>query len=100
MATLYITEFRDLAGPSNGMAPPWAQQPPVAEQTVAITGASAQSAAFSGSTRYIRVHADAICSIEVGPAPVATTAKARMAASTTEYFGVKVGDQIAVISNT
>lgn len=109
MATLYITEFQALGqaslptyasgpnGPSQA-----ALQPPVAEQTVAIGGASAASAAFNASTSLVRIHTDAICSVEFGTAPTATTSTARMVAGQTEYFGVVPGQslKVAVITNT
>lgn len=95
MATLYITEFSSL-DPSGSAA----VAPPVTGQTVAIAGASAQSAAFATNTRIIRVHTDVICSILIGSNPTATAAQARMAAGQTEYFVVKPGDKIAVITNT
>jgi hypothetical protein len=106
MATLYITEYTDMpidvnARPLNIMA-----EPPVAEQTVAIGGASAQSSAFNHATRIIRLHTDAICSVLVGANPTATTSNKRMAANQTEYFALPYTSQssstnkIAVITNT
>lgn len=99
MATLYVTEF---AGPfvKFGVGGWIAQQPPVAEQTVVIGAGSLQSAAFNANTAMIRVHTDAICSIEVGTNPTATATTARMAANQTEYYGVGAGQKIAVITNT
>ena len=79
-----------------GQAP---QEPPVAEQTIAITGSSTALAQFSGYTAMIRVDCDAICSISIGNSPVATTTNKRLAANQTEYFGVIPGQQIAVITN-
>lgn len=94
MATLYVTEFADDDINS-------AKEPPLQEQTVAIGGGSVQcSNAFTNTTRLIRVHTDAICSIAIGLNPTATTAKRRMAANQTEYFSVEAGFKIAVISNT
>ena len=52
-----------------GQAP---QEPPVAEQTIAITGSSTALAQFSGYTAMIRVHCDAICLISIGNSPMAT----------------------------
>lgn len=100
MATLYISEYTAESFRTASGGIPIAQEPPTAEQTVAISGASAQSSAFGGSTRVIRVHTDAICSILVGSSPTATTAKKRLPADHTEYFAVQPGDKIAVISNT
>ena len=94
MATLYVCEYADDDINS-------AKEPPLAEQTVAIGGASvACSNAFHAQTRLIRVHTDAICSIAIGKAPTATAAKKRMAANTTEYFSVESGFKIAVITNS
>jgi hypothetical protein len=101
MATLYVAEFNRLGLDRRGNEEvPIAQNPPVAEQTVAMSGTSAQSNAFSGKTTVIRVHTDAVCSILIGTNPTATAAKMRLAADQTEYFGVLPGDKIAVITNT
>lgn len=112
MATLYITEFQAI-GYAGG--PTWAagtngptqaaQQPAVANQTVAIGGASVASAAFNAATTLVRLHTDSICSIAFTlpgstTDPVATATSARMAANQTEYFGVVPGTKVAVITNT
>lgn len=103
MATVYITEFAragaDRLGQPLYNVP---RQAPLAEQTVAIGGASAQSAVLNAETTLVRVHTDAICSVLFGVNPTATTAKMRMAAGQTEYFSVPAnsGLKIAVISNT
>lgn len=99
MAVLYVTEYAT-AAVDQGRAVPVGYGPPVVNQTVAIGGASVQSAAFNANTRLIRVHSDAICSILVGSNPTATTSTARMAANQTEYFGVAPTHKIAVITNT
>ena len=94
MAKVYVAEFAaiDLNV---------AREPPLAEQTVAITSNSVQcSNAFHSSTRVIRVHTDAICSVAISGSPTATVNTRRMAADTTEYFGAHGGQKIAVILNT
>lgn len=93
-ATLYVTEFKE--------RPPVTYQaawtPAVANQTVAIGGASTQSAAFQWNTALIRVHADIACHVVIGGAnPVATASSMRMIAGQTEYFLVVPGDLLAVI---
>ena len=94
MAKVYITEF--VAIDMNV-----SREPPRAEQVVAIGGTSVQcSNAFQAGTRVIRVHTDAICSVAIGNDPTATANTRRMAANTTEYFGVDGGQKIAVITNT
>ena len=100
MATLYISEYSASSFFLSGKELQVVQEPPTAEQTVAIAGASAQSSAFGSATRIIRVHTDAICSVLVGSNPTATTAKKRLPADHTEYFAVQPGDKIAVITNT
>jgi hypothetical protein len=104
MATLYVTEFSRIERQDGlpGAIVQIAQQPPVAEQTVSISGTSAQSSAFNANTRFVRLHTDAICSVEFGTNPTATTAKARLAANQTEYFAVNPGGSVivAVITNT
>lgn len=94
-ATLYIAEFS--GGLPDGT--PVARQPALVEQTVAIGGSATSSSAFSGDTKLIRVHTDAICSIKIGAAPTATATAARMSADSTEYFYVLPGHKISVITN-
>lgn len=102
MAVLYVTEFVEIMQGFAGRISQAVMQPPVAEQTIAIGATTATSASFNVKTRLIRVHSDAICSIEVGLTPAATATTARFAANQTEYFGVPVGQgfKIAVITNT
>lgn len=101
MAVLYISEYATAGAVGlGGNVIQAAQEPPIAEQTVAISGSSAQSSAFQNNTTFIRVHTDAICSVLVGSNPTATATKKRLAANQTEYFAVVPGFKIAVISNT
>jgi hypothetical protein len=99
MAVLYITEFNAIGGSGN-FPVAGAYQPPVAEQTVAVSGSSTQSAAFNVNTLFVRLHTDAICSIEFGASPTASLTTARMAANQTEYFNVVPGQKVAVIANS
>lgn len=102
MAVLYITEFADFAITGSGHSGQVGAQPPMAEQTVAIGVGSAQSSAFNNNTKLVRLHTDAICSVEFGTNPTASATKARMAANQTEYFTVPGGGtyKVAVITNT
>lgn len=111
MATLYIAEFQAVG---QGGMPPFsvgpsgpsqiAQQPAIAEQTVAIAGASAAAAPFNAQTTIVRLHCDAICSVKFGSAAGSTVAATivmeRMPADTIEYFGVYPGQVVSVIANT
>lgn len=102
MASLYITEYARQGRDASGFQMVVADEPPVANQKVSIGGTSTQSSAFADGTKFVRVHTDAICSIEFGTNPTATTSTRRMAANTTEYFSVPLGQsyKVAVISNT
>ena len=98
MATLYITEFKGLDKDSNGFVPQVMQVPPVAEQTVAVTGASVQSVALNPQTVMVRVVSDSLCCLAFGASPVAATTSMRMAADSAEYFRIVQGNKIAVIA--
>lgn len=102
MAVLYVTEFARQGRDAAGYRMVVAEEPPVANQTVAIGAGSVQSNAFNLATQFIRVHTDAICSVEVGVNPTATVTTRRLAANTTEYFAVPEHTtwKIAVITNT
>ena len=95
MATLYIAEF--VLETINGV--PYAKQPPVGEQTVAIAAGAASSAPFSHATKLVRLHCDVACSIRFGGG-AASSANTRMAANQTEYFAAPVpGDSVSVIAS-
>ena len=100
MAVLYITEYA-LMGSAPNAGPQMPMDPPIASQTVAIGGVSAQSAFFNVATRFVRLHSDVVCSVALGPAPTATATGARMAANQTEYRAVPEGGtcRVAVIAN-
>ena len=102
MSTLYVAEFADIGGGGNFPVQA-AHVPPLAEQTVAIGGSSTSCTnAFGVNSNFVRIQADATCSIAFGKTPVATTGTMRMAAGTTEYFSVPAGAgyKVAVISNS
>ena len=105
MTKLYISEYARVtqaSGPGNAalQAP---EEPPLATQVVDFTAGAAQSAAFNAKTRFVRVHADAICSVKFGAAPTATVNDPRFAAGQTELRGVP-GDgsaaKVSAITNT
>lgn len=82
----------------------------VASQSIAIGATSAPSAAFNAKTNLIRVHAEALCAVEIGGSlvggltagavPVAVAPNGRMVVGQTEYFIVSPGDKLAVITST
>lgn len=96
-ATLYLTEFK----PGSPVTYQAANTPPLAQQVVAVAGASAQSAAFQWNTGLIRVVCDVICDVLVGGTnPVATTSMMRLSVGVPEYFQVTPGDKLAVIAGS
>lgn len=100
MAFLYIEEFSDLQIVNReGLAV--GKQPSVAPQKIAIAVGSTLSAAFNDKTRFVRLHTDAICSYKFGGSGVtAANTDPRLAANSTEYFGVTPGQFVANIQNT
>jgi hypothetical protein len=102
MAFLYITEFDTLGRDNNNNAAMAAVVPPLAEQAIAITGTSAQSAAMQTGTKIVRLMSDVVCSVKFGTNPTATTGTMRLAADSAEYFAVPAGVsfEVAVITNT
>lgn len=103
MAKVFISEYPELAQDTLGrpMLVGKNRTSGQLDQTpVNIGGASVQSSAFADDTNVIRVHTDAICSIKIGPNPTATADSARLAAGQTEFFHVKPGWKIAVITNS
>jgi len=95
---IYITEYRDVAHDAAGNPLQCGQEPPVAEQFVAIAGTSAQSAAFNDATNFVSIYADSDCHIAFGDDPDATQDLRKMGAGTTMFCGVKPGHKVAVIN--
>lgn len=100
MAVLDISEYNILAADQNTRFVLTGQEPNIANQQVSISASSAQSAAFSSVTRFVRVHTDVTCRIAFGDNPIASATTKRMAANSTEYFGVYPGHKIAVITSS
>lgn len=108
MAVLYVTEYCSLAiAQVGGMVAQVPQEPPLAEQAIAITAGSTITAAFNAKTTLVRIETDAICGITFGTAPTATVQAAgvgsgRLIAGQTEYRGVPKGQNFkaAVIATT
>lgn len=96
MATLYITEYAEMALVQNGQMGQMPMEPPLASQAVTIAGASAQSAAFNAKTKYVRLMTDTACAVLFGTNPTALTGNDRMAANTVEYHAVPVGKSFKV----
>jgi len=101
MATLYISEYQDVANTGYiGIQVPL--EPPLAEQTITISGSSTQCTnAFNEKTKFVRLQTDTPCSVLFGTNPTATTSKGRLPFDCVEFRGVPVGlgYKVAVISN-
>lgn len=102
MAKLYVTEYQDLPRDAKGIAIVAGNEEDGGgvDQVVDFTAGATQSAAFAADTKFVRLHTDAICSLAFGANPTATTSKKRMAANTTEYYGVRGGQKVSAIVNT
>ena len=99
MSKLYISEYAELPVSKNGQLIQAPIMPSITTQVVTFT-TSTQSSAFNASTKFVRIHSDAICSFLFGTNPTATTSSPRMVAGATEYFAVSPGLKVAVIDNT
>ena len=98
-ATLYISEFVNGVSTVGTTLPPVPPQPSVANQTVALSGASAQSAAFNSKTRVVSLICDEGCSVSFGDNPTATTTNYLLQQGVPVSFGVIQGQKVAVIYN-
>lgn len=95
MAAIFITEYAEAVNIAGKLVPAGVE-PAVAEQTVAITAGSLQSAAFNDKTTFVRVNVDGICHLKFGTNPTAVTTEKRIADESTEFFGVSPGQAIKV----
>ena len=98
MAVLYVSEYGGLA--VGGL--PVGFEPSIRDYTLAIGAGGVSTVAFDNATTIIRVHTDAICSIAIvaTTTSTATTSNKRMGAGATEYFGVRGGYHVSVITNS
>lgn len=99
--TLYIREYCALAPTTGGNNLAMGAEPGNRDQQItSVSSTSLTSSSFLQNSYYIRLHTDAICSVNFGSTPTATTTNARLAANQTEYFAVIPGQKVAVILNT
>ena len=99
MAVLNITEYEELARDSQGNVILAGKEPRVTSQSVTYT-TSAQSAAFNGKTRYIRVVADAVAYLDFGSNPTSTTSDTRLPSGVVEFYGVEPGQKVSAYDGT
>lgn len=95
---VWISEFAVLtATASGGSSGQMASLPSLVDQaTLDISGGVQSSAAFSSSTKFIRVTCEVQCAVKVGA--TATTSSLPIGAMSPEYFGVQPGVTISVIA--
>lgn len=98
-ATLYITEFPAGVSPAGTQTAQMPGQPAVTTQAIALSGASALSAAFNAKTHAVLLTCDEGCSVVFGTGPTATTSDTLLQQGVPYYFGVAPGDKVAVIAN-
>jgi hypothetical protein len=92
---LWITQY---ASVMNGPMPiPIPVEPDLGSQCLAVGNTSVQSTAWTGGTKFIRVHAEEACCLHFGANPVATATDVYMPANGTEFFAVTGGQKVAVI---
>ncbi len=100
MPIVDITEYDALASDQQGRVIAAGLEPARGTQQVSITGASLQSTALRDTTRFVRIHTDGAVRVAFGTNPTAAGTSQRMAANSTEFFGVQPGTKIAVIQTT
>lgn len=96
---LDITEYDRLATDARGNSVPTGQEPSRRVQQLPISGTSAQSDPMDSATCFVRVHTDTTCRIAFGPDPTASAASQRLPAGATEFYGIRPGTKVAVISS-
>lgn len=95
-----ISEYTNLARDAQNNVVHAGAEPATATQQRTQGGTSTQSDAFSSATYFVRVHTDSAIRIAFGSNPTATTASPRMPAGATEFFGVRPGHKLAVITTS
>lgn len=104
-SVLYITEYVTAQPVRAGQMLAAACDPPIAEQIITTSGASAQSANLNANTRFVRLAVGtAGVSVAAGANPAAAVTNRRMAAGSVEYFtvnpeSVAAGFKYAAIDN-
>lgn len=95
MALLYISEGDMQLEDRNGRTLPLFAEPAVTTQRVSFTTA-AQSAAFGGKTKILRIYSDTACNILFGSNPTALATSPRFAAGVEYFRAVRPGDKLSV----
>lgn len=103
-ATLYISEFPNGMSQIGSTSPQIYPQAAITDQTVALSGTSAQSSAFGSSTKAVMLVCDEGCSVTFGATsvsnPVATTSNYLLQQGVPYEFAVSPGTKVAAIANS
>ncbi|MFQ5622440.1 MAG: hypothetical protein ACE5FS_03490 [Paracoccaceae bacterium] len=97
MASLYITEYKELAEAGSGVRVQAGAEPAVKRTKLAFTTSTAH--AFASNCHFVRLVSDADCYLEfVGDTstPTATASSSLMKANVVEFFGVRPNSKMAV----
>jgi hypothetical protein len=95
-----ITGFQIMCNDSLNNKLPTGEFPSEGTVQITATGASTQTAVFSDRVSFVRVHTDTPIRFDIGVNPTASATSPRLAANATEYFGVRSGHRMAVITTT
>jgi hypothetical protein len=95
-----ITMFRETCTDGLNNRVPTGEFPSLGTLQVTASGASTQSAATSDVCYFVRIHTDAAVRLDIGVNPTAAATSPRLAANATEYFGLRPGMRVAVITTT
>lgn len=100
MASLYITEYAELARDEKGVPIAAGREPAVAEQKITITGSSASSSTFNKLTKFVLLHVDAVTHVVFAESPTADATNRRMPADSSQFSGVSRNLKVAGISGS
>lgn len=96
---LFISEFADSGNARSGAQMQMGTQPAIRIQRIDYSGGvSVQSIAFHENTRFVRLYVSSDCHVDFGVDPSATHNHMFMPAGTIEYFSVRQGDKLAILS--
>ncbi len=95
-----ITEYQSMAQDVRGQLLPAPLDVGALNQQLAVGASAVQSAALGSTTNFVRLHADVNCRFAIGPNPAAAATSPRLAMGATEYFGVRPGDKVSVITSS
>lgn len=100
MATLYVTQYKQVARDSMGGVMPFPMEPSLGTITVPIEPGSKASVPFVGGTHFVMLVADETCHVVFGEADDLEAKGSDLliiAGSVAAYFGVTAGMRVAVI---